>query len=159
MSADFGGIFHDVIMLHNVKSRDEAIDNTAQYLLDKGYVKESYTKATLEREKNYPTGLPVKPIGVAVPHSDAENVLKPAVILAILDNKVEFNLMGNSKDKIEVGLIFLLALKGEDNQINYLRNIMEFCKNQTSVLEMYNKSNKEDAREFFVKEILHDKGL
>ncbi len=156
MSADFGGIFHDVIMLHNVQSRDEAITSTAQYLVNRGYVKESYTKATLEREKNYPTGLPVKPIGVAVPHSDAENVVKPAVVLAILDNKVEFNLMGNSKDKVEVGLIFLLALKGENNQINYLRNIMEFCKKETNVLDMYNKTTKEEAIKLFIKEILQN---
>jgi len=37
----------------------------AEYLLEKGYVKESYIDALIKREENYPTGIKI-PLGVNV---------------------------------------------------------------------------------------------
>lgn len=147
-------VFHDVIMVDNLKTKEEVLKLMSDYLLDKGYINEEYYKATINREENFPTGLSTQPVGTALPHSDAKNVLSPAVLLGILNNTVEFSDMGNSENKIDVGIVFLMALKGEDNQINYLRNIVDFSKNEENIAKIYSAKNKEEIMEIFSKEIL-----
>ena len=60
-------IFIDV----EAKDREEAIGKMAKELYKKGYVKESYINAILDREKVFPTGLPTEEVGVAIPHTDS----------------------------------------------------------------------------------------
>lgn len=148
-------VFHDVIILNGLHTKEEVIKKMSDYLLEKGYINEKYYKATIEREKKFPTGLSTEPIGTALPHSDAENVLKAAVLLGVLDNTVEFTDMGNSENKLDVGIVFLMALKGENNQINYLRNIANFSKNKSNVMKIYNETDKEEIRKIFKKDILN----
>ncbi len=50
-----------------------------------GYVKDSFIEATLQREANMPTGLPLGgEFNAALPHVDIEYVNKPALALASL---------------------------------------------------------------------------
>ena len=75
----------DLIYFFNEKvDRDEAMMKLASLLKNGGFVKESFEKAVLDREKIFPTGLPTKPIGVAIPHTDAEHVNKGAMAVGIL---------------------------------------------------------------------------
>ncbi|SNS25635.1 PTS system IIA component, Gat family [Anaerovirgula multivorans] len=147
-------VYHDVLILNDLTTKEEVIEKMSDYLLDKGYINEKYCKATLERENIFPTGLSTKPVGTAIPHSDAENVVKPAVLLAILNNTVEFSDMGNKENKISVGIVFLMALKGENNQINYLRNIVEFCKHEENIMGIYGIKDTEKIMEIFLQKIL-----
>ncbi|MPW25485.1 PTS sugar transporter subunit IIA [Alkalibaculum sp. M08DMB] len=147
-------VFHDVLLLSDIKTKEEVIKKMSDYLLDKGYITDEYYLATIERETIFPTGLPTKPIGTAIPHSEAENVVKPAVILAVLNNTVKFSDMSNRENEIDVGIVFLMALKGENNQINYLRNIADFCKEEENVLKIYNSKCKKEAMVIFSEEIL-----
>ena len=57
-------------------------------LYKKGYVKESYTKSLLNREEMSPTGLPLSPWSIAIPHTDPEHVIKPCIIIFKLKNIV-----------------------------------------------------------------------
>ncbi|MCB2293624.1 PTS sugar transporter subunit IIA [Clostridium algoriphilum] len=148
-------VFYDVVMIKNIKTKEEAISYLANHLHEKGYVNENYGLATIERELTYPTALPTKPIGIAVPHSVAENVIKQAVVLGITDNFVEFNEMGNEDSKVNVGIIFLLALKGENNHLNYLRNIVNYCKVEANVTRLYEAKSVDEANKIFKCEILN----
>lgn len=147
-------VFHDVLILKDMETKEDVIKVMSDYLLDKGCISKEYYQATINREKIYPTGLPTVPIGTAIPHSEAENVLNPAVLLGILHNTVEFSDMSNRENKIDVGIVFLMALKGENNQINYLRNIADFCKHEENMKKIYNAKKKEDAMKIFSNEIL-----
>ena len=55
------------------------IEELSHILYKKGYVKESYTSAILEREKQFPTGLKTPGINIAMPHTYPEHVIKPAI--------------------------------------------------------------------------------
>ena len=48
-------------------------------LTREGYTKTSYVAALAAREKDYPTGLDINGIGVAIPHTDVSHVNKAAV--------------------------------------------------------------------------------
>ncbi|HEY8805332.1 MAG TPA: PTS sugar transporter subunit IIA [Clostridium sp.] len=155
MNNETNTVFYDVVMMKNIKTKEEAISYLANHLQKKGYVSENYELATIKRELTYPTALPTKPIGIAVPHSEAENVIKQAVVLGITDNFVEFHEMGNEESKVNVGIIFLLALKGENNHLNYLRNIVNYCKVSDNVSRLYTVKSVDEAYKIFTREILN----
>lgn len=147
-------IFYDAAILNEVKTKEEVISLLAKDLFEKGYVNEDYCKATLDREDNYPTGLATKPIGIAVPHSNPENVLKEAIVVAVLPQVVKFAEMGNNSSQIDVGIVFMLALKGENNHLNYLKNIVNYFKQQQNVISFHALRSKMQMREIFLKDIL-----
>lgn len=91
---------------------DEVISGLARLLESEGYVKDTYLKAVLDREKIYPTGLFTMPVNVAMPHTDSTHVNKSAIAIAVLDKPVKFNKMGGgADDSLDVSLVFLLAIK------------------------------------------------
>ncbi len=155
MSNEADTIFYDVVMLKNITTKEAAIHSLTNHLLEKGYVNEHYEHATIEREDAYPTGLPTKPIAIAVPHSKHENVIKQSVVLGISDHLIEFSEMGNSDSKLNVGILFLLALKGENGHINYLKNIVNYCKVEENITKLYGVKSAEEGLQIFVSEIVN----
>ncbi|QPC88212.1 PTS sugar transporter subunit IIA [Mesorhizobium sp. NBSH29] len=109
----------------------EAIDDSAvirllgNRLLDLGYVKESFTEAVLAREASMPTGLPLgTEHNVAVPHTDPVHVIKPGLALATLATPVSFSNMEDPDDKLQVGVVIVMALNDKDRQIDMLQEII-----------------------------------
>lgn len=155
MSNEIDNVFYDVVMLKNITTKEAAISYLANYLLEKGYVNEHYEQATLEREVTYPTGLPTKPIAIAVPHSKPENVITESVVLGISDNLIEFSEMGMDDSKLDVGIMFLLALKGENGHINYLRNIVNYCKIEENITKLYGVRSAKEAYQILLSDIVN----
>ena len=153
-ASEMEDVFYDAAILNSVKTKEDVITFLSDYLFDKGYVNKNYRKATLEREINYPTGLATKPTGIAVPHSNPENVLKEAIIAAVISETVKFAEMGNNKSVIDVGIVFLLALKGENNHLNYLKNIVNYFKQQKNVISFHASRSKSQIKTVLVKDIL-----
>ena len=115
----------DIIML-NLENVDKTkvLTVMANRLIDKGYVKESYLPAVLNREEEYPTGLPTNGVGVAIPHADTKHVSKPGIAVATLKDPVKFNVMGNPEQEIDVKLLFMLAIKEPEVQVNILKKLV-----------------------------------
>lgn len=154
MNKTIDGVYYDVLMMDNIKTKEDAIDYISDHLKKNGYVNEKYRDCTIKREHTYPTGLATQPIGIAVPHSERENVIKPAVIMGICKEPIEFYKMEDSQSKMKVGVIFLLALKGEDSHLNYLRNIVNYCKLEENLKKLYYSKSKDEAYEILISKIL-----
>ncbi len=148
----------DLVMLNlEANTQTEALEKLAARLFEVGYVKETYAKAILEREKVFPTGLPTEGYGVAIPHTDVEHVIKPAIALGILQKPVKFNLMGDldPNNQVDVQILFMLAIKEPHMQLKLLQDIMEIIQDS----ELLNKMVKAEdvktliqATEQYVKE-------
>lgn len=60
----------ELITINNdSKTIEEFFTNASDILMERGYVKESFLDAILEREKKYPTGLEMPKIVIAIPHT------------------------------------------------------------------------------------------
>jgi PTS system galactitol-specific IIA component len=92
-------------------------------LADLGLVADSYVAAVTAREEIMPTGLPLGEINVAVPHTDPEHVVAPAVAVATLVRPIDFGNMEDPDEKLPVSIVFMLALKEKDKQIEMLQSI------------------------------------
>ena len=118
-------INEDLILLDlSGKGADELLGKMADNLCGKGFVKSSYKQAILDREKVFPTGLPTKPYGVAIPHADIEHVKVPAISMARFSTPVDFVLMGEESATISVTIAFMLAMKEAHTQLNILQKLM-----------------------------------
>ncbi|TWT05560.1 PTS sugar transporter subunit IIA [Planococcus sp. CPCC 101016] len=105
-------------------SKEEVLDLLGNRLFEQGFVKEGFVESILKREENYPTGLPTEPVGVAIPHTDGDMVNKSTIAFANLKNPVKFLMMGTDDKWVDVKLIFMLALKSSDDQLNMLQKLV-----------------------------------
>ncbi|WP_348225915.1 PTS sugar transporter subunit IIA, partial [Salmonella enterica] len=72
------------------------------------------------REQNFPAGLPVEAVGVAVPHSDHRYVRQNAISVGILAEPGNFEDMGGEPDPVGVRVVFMLGLGESNKQLNGL---------------------------------------
>jgi PTS system galactitol-specific IIA component len=115
----------DLILLGiEAASHEDAIRALSARLEAGGYVRPSFAEAVIDREKTFPTGLPTQP-PVAIPHTDVEHCLKPAVAVATLKRPVSFQAMGRGGE-LQVGIIFLLSITNPQSQVGWLGRLVQF---------------------------------
>ena len=115
-----------VILGMDAENAREVIRDIGGKLLYAGYVRETFTDAALEREKNIPTGLPLSgKYNAAIPHTDAEHVIKSGIGLATLSRPVAFQNMVSPEETVEVRLVFVLALDQPKSQIEMLQEVAQ----------------------------------
>jgi len=125
---------------------EEALSLTYSELYKNGYVRESFLSACIEREKHLPTGLPTE-IGVAIPHTDAEHVIIPAICMLQLKKPVAFRNMGDPDSVVKVHYIFNMALKESNDQVSMLKSIIHLVRDERYLAECKNKSLKKIRKE------------
>ncbi|MGX9755865.1 PTS sugar transporter subunit IIA [Clostridioides difficile] len=116
-------------------------------MYQKEYVKNTYINAVLEREKTLPTGLNIGEMCVAIPHTDSQHVNESNVAVGILKNAVKFNSMIDPTDRLDVELVFLLAVKNPDSQVKLLKDLMSVFQNIKLLRDIKNASTKEEVAE------------
>lgn len=129
-------IYEDLV-LYGVEAEDaqDAIRKVGQHLLDKGFVKDTYIDAVAKREVEYPTGLQLKDMAVAMPHTAGVHVNTPAVCVAKLAHPVTFSHMGDPDTKVQAEILFMMAIKDPDAQLETLQKVMGVFTNDTAVAE------------------------
>ncbi|MCJ0952460.1 PTS sugar transporter subunit IIA [Mammaliicoccus sciuri] len=120
----------------------EVLGNKA---IEVGIAKSNYIEGLKNREIEFATGVPVEPIGVAIPHTDSSYVNDNKVAFMTLEEPVKFNLMGgSSEDTIDVKLVILLSFKDGKNHISALQNIIEKIQDEKFVESLINAQSKEE---------------
>jgi PTS system galactitol-specific IIA component len=126
-------------------SATEIIDLLGAKMADLGLVKASYVASVLAREAEMPTGLPLGDINVAVPHTDPEHVVMPAVAVAILARPLDFGNMEDPDEKLPVSIVFLLALTEKGGQIEMLQSIAGLIQNGGLLRELLQAANRDEV--------------
>lgn len=136
----------DLIALNlEVKNKEEVIQELGKRMFEKGYVKSTYIDAVLEREKTLPTGLDIGEMCVAIPHTDSKHVNESNVALAVLKNPVEFRNMIDPSKKVEVMVVFLLAINDPDSQVTLLSKLMSVFQNVELLKQIKSSSSTEEV--------------
>jgi PTS system galactitol-specific IIA component len=127
------------------RNSDEVIKSLCARLQACGYVGDSYCAAVIEREKQYPTGLPTQPFAIALPHADHAGVLKSALALAVLEEPVTFRAMDFPTNELPVRLVLLLAVANPENQMPTLRWVLKVMQDREIVASLVDAHNPEDV--------------
>lgn len=133
-------IFKDLEFSSNV----EALNFLSSKLYDKGYVKDGYKEAIIDREKEYPTALPSVDIKIAIPHANHTLVNKAAIAIGILKHPVEFSSMEDSDTKLKVQIVIMLALDEPHGHIKMLQNIVKLIQNPDALKAIIKASSIEE---------------
>lgn len=136
----------DLILL-DVEAVDEKdiITKLGGRMLEKQYVKETYVEAVLEREASLPTGLDIGEFCVAIPHTDSGHVNKSAVSVGVLRKPVKFHSMIAPERTIDAHIVFLLAVKNPDGQVDLLQSLMSVFQNIELLKALKGAGSREEA--------------
>lgn len=136
---------HEELIAISVEAEDyaDAIHKVGKLLLDNGYVKETYIDAVIAREADFPTGLILDGIQIAMPHTAGVHVNTPAVCVAKLAKPVTFGHMGDPDTKVAAELLFMMAIKNPDEQIETLQAVMGVFTNKEAIAALKAADTKE----------------
>ncbi len=121
-------------------------------LFEQGYVRDTYIKGLIDRETEFPTGIATDSIGVAIPHTEAGHVIKTTVAVAVLDKSVPFSLMGSEEGRVDVDIVFMLAITNPDNHLLFLQKLMGIFQKKEVLLGIKNADRPEVIAEILNKE-------
>ena len=125
-------------------SSDEVFQQLGGLLVSEGYCKSSFVQALIEREKDFPTGINMGNIGIAIPHTDKEHVIKGAVAIGVLKEPVHFYQMGTNDENVEAKLIFMLAVKDPKEHLVFLQRILMVLQDQEVLKQLIETKNKQE---------------
>lgn len=125
-------MFRKDLILFNLHAENnlDVLKKMCSFVHNKGMVKDTFTEAVIEREKHYPTGIPMPCIKIAIPHTDAHHVIEPGILVAKLMQPVSFRGLGIEDVEVDVNYVFLLLLDHDENQVFLLQNMMNLCMNE-----------------------------
>lgn len=139
----------------NIKanSYQSIIRKLGTHLFDKGYVKDSFVQAVLDREEVYPTGLEAPGGGVAIPHTDTEHVITSTLGLATLKEPVDFRAMAEPDKIVSVSVVMMLAITDPEKVVPVLRKVISIVQDAAAVEGLINATSKQHAKQIVVNHI------
>ncbi|GEK63080.1 PTS sugar transporter subunit IIA [Lactiplantibacillus argentoratensis] len=128
----------------NFNNQNEALAFLADQLTTNGYAKSTFKAAVLKRETVFPTGLPTGNINVAIPHADWQNVTHSGIAISTLTNPIEFSNMADPNDKLQISMIFMLAIDEPHGEVKLLKELMKIVQNQKHLAQLLSYDNVND---------------
>lgn len=132
---------------------DDVIKSLSERLYHAEYVKQGFAEAVLNREREFPTGLPSE-IPVAIPHCDPAYCNHSAIALGLLKNPVAFGEMGSNNHTVLVDIVFLLALNDPNQQVAWLKRLADFFQNTNLLKDLRDSTSNIEAAKLLRKHLL-----
>ena len=134
---------NEELVFRNVQAKtdSEVLAFLASEMYKKNYVKEEYIQAIQEREKEYPTGLPSTPPGIAIPHANYEMVNKTTLAIATLKDPVLFH------------IVIMMAIGEPHGQVEMLQKIVGIIQDEPLRQEMIRAGNDTELLELLKKAV------
>lgn len=143
-----------ILKLNQEKTDIEVLSALADRLCEQGLVKDTYKKAILDREAEYPTGLFTGNINVAIPHADIKHVNKASVCVGIIEKPIKFHAMDEPANEIDVSLVIMLALTEAHGHIKMLQKVVALIQNQELVKKVMESTDLKTVYEIIKEQLL-----
>ncbi len=146
---------NEELVFRNVQAKtdSEVLAFLASEMYKKNYVKEEYIQAIQEREKEYPTGLPSTPPGIAIPHANYEMVNKTTLAIATLKDPVLFHNMENNNEQLPIQIVIMMAIGEPHGQVEMLQKIVGIIQDESLRQEMIRAGNDTELLELLKKAV------
>ena len=147
--------FNESLIAFELQAKDakEVIDLLAGKMYAQGLVAAEYGAQTWAREMLHPTGLPTTPFCIAFPHADAAGVNRSALGVAVMQHPVTFQNMADPEESLDVMLIFMLANRDPEEQIQTLRNLAVLFGQPEKLLELRDQSTLQGVESWLRREL------
>lgn len=139
----------DVLLRIDADSCEEVLHLASSHLLGEGKVKQSYEEHLLAREEDYPTGLALGGINVAIPHTDYQYANTTQLLIATLAKPVMWRNMEDSDELIPVSVVVLSVFDKPEHQLEALQQIMGVLQKQELVAQIVDADSAQQVIELF----------
>ncbi|GEM01633.1 PTS system, galactitol-specific IIA component [Halolactibacillus halophilus] len=143
-----------ILQQENLSSKEAVLTELAQCFKAEDLVTDQFMDGVLNREQNFPTGLIVNDIGIAIPHTDSDKVKQSQIGFMSLKEPVAFQAMDGSDKTVPVRLVFMLGLKESHEQLDILSKLMDLIQKQSVLEALLSCTNKADYFSIIRKENL-----
>lgn len=126
------------------KDAIQVLEKLGSTIYQEGMVTEQYTEGLIKREKDFPTGLDIKGIGVAMPHTGADLVKEDGFAVAVLKKPVKFRQMGTDDRQIDVQLVFIPVIREICQYMEKLQDILKIIRDRKILEKLLAASDKEE---------------
>lgn len=127
-----------------IEKKEDLFWKLCDNLNKNGYVKETFYEGVVKREEVFPTGLALGEYNVAIPHTEAEHVVKSCISLATLEKPVGFKNMEDDTEDVNVNIIFMLALNEAHSQLEMLKQLIQLIQNKSMLKEILKAESSEE---------------
>ena len=147
--------FNESLIAFDFEAKDarQVIDLLAGKMYAQRLVAAEYGEQTWARELNHPTGLPTRPFSIAFPHADAIGVNRSALGVAVLRQPVTFQNMADPDEGLDVMLVFMLANRDPEEQIQTLRNLAVLFGQPEKLIELRDQSTLQGVESWLRREL------
>ncbi|MCR9035409.1 MULTISPECIES: PTS sugar transporter subunit IIA [Atopobiaceae] len=139
----------DILLNIDAESCQEVLHLVSTHLFGEGKVKQSYEEHLIDREREYPTGLALGDINVAIPHTDYQYANTTQLLVATLKKPVEWHNMEDSDESIPVSVVVLSVFDKPEHQLEALQKIMGVLQNQELVAQIADADSAQQVIELF----------
>lgn len=139
----------DILLNIDAESCQEVLHLVSTHLFGEGKVKQSYEEHLIDREREYPTGLALGDINVAIPHTDYQYANTTQLLVATLKKPVEWHNVEDSDESIPVSVVFLSVFDKPEHQLEALQKIMGVLQNQELVAQIADADSAQQVIELF----------
>lgn len=130
---------------------EEVLKNVTKSLEEKGYVKDTFYQAVLDREKTFPTGLEFPDYNIAIPHTDAVHVNTNSIVVVKPKNSLVFRDMGTNSKDLDVKVLLLLLISKNEDQVTVLSGIIQKFANPECYSNILASTSEEEIHEIITK--------
>lgn len=133
-------------------SVEEFFAEKAKVLYELDYVTDTYESALLKREKEYPTGLEMKTITIAIPHTTPDYIKKPFIYFNRLAQKeIQFIQMGTDDVVVKPQYILMLGITNPSEQVALLAELMDLFNGKDFIDSIVQAKSAQDVLTVFKK--------
>ncbi|MCD8170975.1 MAG: PTS sugar transporter subunit IIA [Clostridiales bacterium] len=125
----------------DVDSKDGIMENMGGRFVELGYCRSSYIQALKDREMEFPTGIDIDGVGVAMPHTDVSHVNRAGIGIATLKKPVAFVHMATDDTPVPVRVVFMLAVDDPQKHLEKIQDILAVIQDKKT-LEIIIKAEK-----------------
>lgn len=125
----------------DVDSKDGIMENMGGRFVELGYCRSSYIQALKDREVEFPTGIDIDGVGVAMPHTDVSHVNRAGIGIATLKKPVAFVHMATDDMPVPVRVVFMLAVDDPQKHLEKIQDILAVIQDKKT-LEIIMKAEK-----------------
>lgn len=128
-----------------VKSKDEIMETVGGRFEELGYCRPSYIQALKDREVEFPTGIDIDGVGVAMPHTDVSHVNQAGIGIATLQEPVTFIHMATDDVPVAVRVVFMLAVDDPGRHLEKIQSILEVIQDKKTLEKILSAESAEDV--------------
>lgn len=135
----------------DMDTSESLFNHIYQKTFAKSLVRDDFGQRIMKREEEFPTGIQLEHIGVAIPHTDAECIYKEFVAIYINKPSIPFASMEDPNQLVQADVVFVLGLNQPHAQLEMLQKLIQLIQNDKKMSDLFKAKNNQDVYDILSK--------